>query len=333
MPKKHAAQRRSSRLQKISATSKRSHFTGLFFVMVNLFFWGIAPAIIKHGLDYVPPQVFLYYRFVIVLAVSTPFLFFMRKRYSGLKTPKQLVTLLTIGLLSNPITLGIFFLGLHYTTSASAAVISGVSPLFIIIASAIFLREKITRNEVIGAVIATVGTFLIILETPEQAQAMNPLLGNALIFLYNIVWTGVVLWMKKLADKHEPFLFGYTGWLMGAIVMGAVSLYTYPAFVLRPLMITQLPDALWPIVYMAIFGSLIAFTAYQISQKYLPASEAGIFTYLEPLFAIPLSLFWLHEKLGTFFTVGSLVIFLGVCIAEFHASSRLKRILTHHSRK
>lgn len=301
--------------------------------MLNVIFWGLAPAIIKHGIDFVSPQVFLYYRFVIVIALTTPYFFLFRKRFTSIKKSSQLVNLLIIGFITNPLSLGILFVGLHYTTSAAGAIIAGTAPLFIIVASALFLKEKVTRNEIVGVTLATIGTLFIILETPEQAQASNPLLGNSLIFFYNIIWAGGVLLMKKLALKHEPFVFGYTGWLMGMLVMGAVVWKTDPLLFFRPLMLLSMPDALLPILYMAVFGSIIAFTAYQVAQKYLPASEVGIFTYLQPIFTIPLSLFWLNEKLGPLFAAGCVVIIVGVCIAELHATSRLKRLLSHGIRK
>ncbi len=327
MPKKRAARR--SVLNRAPVQAKNGHMTGIFFIMLNVLFWGLAPAIIKHGIGFVSPQAFLYYRFLIVIILTTPFLFLGRKKYGTIKTPGQLLQLLTIGFITNPLCLGLLFVGLHYTTSAAGAIIAGTSPLFIVVMSALFLKEKITRNEVIGAILGTVGTVMIVLETPIQADAPNPLLGNALIFLYNFIWAAAVLSMKKLANKHEPFLFGYTGWFMGMLVMGLITFKTDPIIFMRPLMLLGMWDALWPIIYMAIFASIVGFTAYQVAQKYLPASEAGIFTYLQPVVTIPLSLFWLHEDFGTLFVTGCIVLILGVLIAEFHKSSRLKALVSH----
>ena len=189
------------------------------------------------------------------------------------------------------------------------------------------MKEKITRNELIGIAIATIGTVFIVLETPEQAHATNPVLGNTLILLQNILWTAGVLLMKKFAHKHHPFLFGYTGWLTGFVFFFFYTLWKYPAFIAAPLAITQIPEAFLPIVYMAVFGSLIAFTAYQVAQRHLLASEVSIFSYILPLVTIPLSIFWLHERLTPLFVFGGVLLAIGVIVAEFHSRSRLVHVL------
>lgn len=317
-----------SLLHKAPTKDRVIGLTAMFF---NVLLWGAAPAIIKFGLDTVSPAVFLYYRFLIVTALATPLLYIFRKHFKSVKTPKDLSELLLIGFLTNPLSLGILFFGLHYTTSASAAILAGISPIFIIAASAIFLKEKITRFEIAGIVLATAGTLLILFETPAQAEASHPILGNLIILTYSVVWTLGVLLMKKLALKHHPFVFGYTGWFIGMIIFGAIVLATEPHFFLRPLMLTQLPSALSAIGYMAVFGSLIAFTAYQVAQKYLDASQVGVFTYLQPLVAIPLSLIWLHEKVGVGFGIGAVVLAVGVLLAELHpSSSRIHHIAKGH---
>lgn len=309
--------------------AQRNVAIGISAALVNVLFWGIAPAVIKFGLDSVSPFIFLYYRFLFVVAITTPFLFIFRKKFSTIKTPKDLLILLGIGLLTNPISLGVLFVGLEYTTSAAGAILAGISPLFIVFASALFLKERITKFEVFGSLLATAGTALIVLDTPIQAHAEYPLLGNILVVSYNIVWTAGVLLMKKYAQKHSPFLFGYTGWLMGFIVFAILALLTNAPLVLKPLAITQLPEAFFSILYMAIFGSVVAFTAYQVAQKHLEASNVSIFTYLQPLVSVPLAYFWLKEKFGLMFILGAIVLTVSVIIAEIHPKSRFHAVVHH----
>lgn len=316
-----------------SRAAANSRRIGLFAISLNLLFWGFAPAIIKSALERISPEVFLYYRFLIVTALSTPFIFLFRKTFSTLKTPKHLAILLCIGLLTNPLSLGLLFWGLTYTTSLAGAILSSTAPLFIILGSALFLKERVTKHELLGVVIASIGTAFIVLETPVQEHALNPVLGNSLILLQNVVWTAGVLLMKKLAQKHSPFLFGYTGWLSGMVVFFFVALATHPQQILQPLMLVQWPEVSFPIVYMAIFGSLIAFTSYQIAQKHLTASETSIFEYLLPIIALPLSLFWLNERFGSLFFAGAAFLTIGVTVAEMHPSSRLKALFSHRFRR
>ena len=101
--------------------------------------------------------------------------------------------MLGIGVLTHPLTLGLLFVGLQYTTSSSGAVLFSLSPLFIVIASWIFLKERITRHELLGITLASIGTAIILFDTPVQTNATNPLLGNSIILLSNVMWTIGVL--------------------------------------------------------------------------------------------------------------------------------------------
>ncbi|HKY73835.1 MAG TPA: DMT family transporter [Patescibacteria group bacterium] len=311
------------------APAQRNVAIGISAALVNVLFWGIAPAVIKFGLDSVSPFIFLYYRFLFVIVITTPFLFIFRKKFATIKTPKDLLIMLGIGLLTNPLSLGVLFVGLQYTTSAAGSILAGISPLFIVFASAMFLKERITKFEVFGSLLATAGTAFIVLDTPIQAHASNPLLGNILVVSYNIIWATGVLLMKKYAQKHSPFLFGYTGWFTGFIVFAVAALMTNAPLVLRPLALTQIPDALFPILYMAIFGSVVAFTAYQVAQQHLEASHVSIFTYLQPLVTVPLAYFWLKERFGLLFIFGAIVLTIGVIVAEIHPRSRLHAVMYH----
>ena len=310
-------------------SARSSVSIGVIAALTNVFFWGIASPIIKSALNVISPYVFLYYRFAIVLAITTPFLFLMRNKFNTIRNPKQLAQMLGIGMLTHPLTLGLLFVGLQYTTSSSGVVLFSLSPLFIVIASWIFLKERITRHELFGIILASVGTAIILFDTPVQAHATNPLLGNSIILLSNVMWTIGVLSMKKLSLKHSPFLFGYTGWFTGMLTFGAIAFFTDRTLFLRPLILAQLPQAVFPILYMAIFGSIVAFTAYQVAQKHLEASHVSIFTYLEPLTAVPVAFFWLKERLGVWFLVGAAIIATGVIIAEIHPKSRF-HILRRH---
>ena len=310
-------------------SARSSVSIGVIAALTNVFFWGIASPIIKSALNVISPYVFLYYRFAIVLAITTPFLFLMRNKFNTIRNPKQLAQMLGIGVLTHPLTLGLLFVGLQYTISSSGAVLFSLSPLFIVIASWIFLKERITRHELFGIILASVGTAIILFDTPVQAHATNPLLGNSIILLSNVMWTIGVLSMKKLSLKHSPFLFGYTGWFTGMLTFGVIAFFTDRTLFLRPLILAQLPQAVFPILYMAIFGSIVAFTAYQVAQKHLEASHVSIFTYLEPLTAVPVAFFWLKERLGVWFLVGAAIIATGVIIAEIHPKSRF-HILRRH---
>ena len=71
------------------------------------------------------------------------------------------------------------------------------------------------------------------------------------------------------------------------------------------------------ISYMAIFSGILAYIFFQKGLKNLKASESAIFYYLQPLFGIPISIAFLQEKVSLLFVIGSIIIILGIYLAEF----------------
>jgi len=307
----------SHRSQKQKTSSPNGHTIGYTAAGLNVLFWGIAPILIKTGVMRVPPAVFLYYRFAIVVALTIPFIFLLKKVLHLPKKASAYWELGLLGLISNPLNLLILFYGVRYTTSAASSIIAALAPMVILVGSALFLREKISRREIIGVFLALIGTLFVVLETPSQASASNPLLGNMLVLSYNIIWAMAVLWMKKRAQTYHPFLIGFSGWLVGLITCGLLVLFLHPSYFIPQTVFSDVP-AMISIGYMAVFGSLVAFTAYQVAQKFLDASEVGILTYLQPVVTLPLSIYFMHEKIGFPGLVGIALLILGVAVAELH---------------
>ncbi len=77
-------------------------------------------------------------------------------------------------------------------------------------------------------------------------------------------------------------------------------------------------------VYMAIFGSIIGLTAYIKGQDGIEASEASLFTYLQPLVFIPAGILLLHETVHPLQIFAMALILFGVYIAEKRSKKRRK---------
>jgi len=75
----------------------------------------------------------------------------------------------------------------------------------------------------------------------------------------------------------------------------------------------------WPtiaVVYMGIFGSILGLTLYLIGQDKIEASEASLFTYLQPIFSVPTAILLLSESVSILNIVAIIIIITGVYLAE-----------------
>jgi len=181
--------------------------------------------------------------------------------------------------------------------------------MFTILGGLIFLHEVIKPKEWVGLIVAIAGTFLLTAEpllTGNHAT-FTSFSGNLLIVFSNIIWAAFLLLSKK--TKTNPTQLTFYSFLV-----------SIPFFLLLNLSEGKLslphPGALPGILYMAIFGSIVAFWAYQEGQKRIEASEAAVFSYLKPLFTLPLAIFWLRETISPITWISALIIALGVYISE-----------------
>jgi len=173
----------------------------------------------------------------------------------------------------------------------------------------IFLKETVKSKEWKGLGIALLGTLIIVLEpliTGSNHLSLS-LQGNLLIILGNSVWSIFLLLSKK--DHIDPIYLSFYSFIISIPFFFLATLHSGMTFALDP-------QALPSILYMAIGGSVIGFWAYQEGHKRIEASEAVIFTYLNPVFAIPLSILWLKEAFSPVAIIATILIIVGVFISE-----------------
>jgi len=297
----------------------------LYLLLVALI-WGIAGPVIKHTLPNYPPVIFLTYRFFLSTLIFIPFFLFKKIRFP--KNRNKLFVLTLTALFGSTINLSFLFYGYNYTSVLDASLISSTSPLFVVAASSILLKERVTKKEKIGLMIAFLGTLIIIIQPliENGIFAQKNLLGNLFIVLANISWIFFIILSKYELKKHITPLF-LTSYMF---FVGLITLLPIAIIQTKGLgnLITTIIDkpisAHLGVFYMAFFSGALAYFLYQRGQKTIEASEATLFGYLSPLFAAPLAVFWLKESLTSTYLLGGMVIAIGVFIAEFKKAKRSK---------
>lgn len=287
------------------------------YLLVTVIIWAFAGVVIKVTLYELTPFVFLAYRFLLTVIVMTP-IFLFRKIHLP---KKEIRNLILISVFGSTLNLGLLFYGIKSTTVVDQAVITAVSPILVILAGAIILKEHVTKKEKIGIFITVVGTFILtiqpILET--NGSDYSSFLGNVFLVLSNLAWVGYVLLSKKgLREKIDPLFIVYFGFLVGLVTI-------FPLAVIESGSISNMINivssasfkAHLGVFYMAVFSGALAYFLFQLGQKTIEVSEATLFVYLQAVFTIPFAVVLLGEKITLTFVIGSLIVVLGVVIAEW----------------
>jgi drug/metabolite transporter (DMT)-like permease len=277
--------------------------------------WALAEPIIKFTLGGFTPLMFLTYRFGLASLVSIIcFMIF------GFKIPKDTKTRWEIalyGLVTSTFSLGLLFFGLQNTTVLDTLLITLMNPLLVSIAGVRFLQEHITVKEKIGMGIALIGTILTVVEPIIQnGSNLTKLSGNIMIFLYLIFAAiGVILGKKLLRKDVDPLTLTNTSFIIGFVSLLPFAL---PQILASRFQILASPAPAYHlgVIYMAFLSGTLAYYLSNKAQKTIEVGEAAVFSYLYPIFAAPLAVLWLGEKITPLFIIGGVIIAIGVAVAE-----------------
>jgi drug/metabolite transporter (DMT)-like permease len=294
----------------------RSRLHAYIMLLIVAAIWGIASPVIKFTLGGFDALTFLTYRFGLSTAVAIATFAIV-----GWHIPKNPITFLKVlvyGFLTSTVSLGFLFFGLENTTVLDSALITLMLPLAVSAAGIRFLNEHVTKREKIGISIAMAGTILTVIEPLLQnGHSQIRLTGNLMIVGYVVATViGTVLGKRLLRTGVRPLTLTNFSFIVGFITL------------LPVLFLMRIPSEIWSSVleispayhsgvwYMALLSGSFAYFLSNKAQKSIEIGEQSLFSYLYPLFSVPLAVWWLGETITVLFVIGAAVIAIGVFIAE-----------------
>jgi drug/metabolite transporter (DMT)-like permease len=222
----------------------------------------------------------------------------------------------------------LLFLGLTYTDSVTGAILAATGPMFSIIAGFWFLREKVTKTEIIGLGVAIFGTGIITVPTGQLSISLEilSLVGAFFIILSRLFDSiGLVYVKKSLEDGLSPQSIAHFSFVTGFVLFSLVSLFILPI----ESSLQSIASAPWSahlgVLYMALISGTLAYSLSGRALKTLHVGEASMFSYITPLWATPVAVVWLQESISVKFIVGATIIAMGVSIAEWQKRKKLSR--------
>lgn len=314
--------------------------TGYILLLIATILWAAAGPIIKNTLNYVPPLTFLFLRFLTVGIIFLPYAIYEIQKVRI--NPKDYFNFLLLGIFSQT-SLALIFIGLKYTTATDNAIIGILGSILSVIAGSYFYKEKVNKDLKIGLLLASLGTIIVVIEPffshVQNVNILERIFGNTLILIYNFFWVTFIVWSKmsmgersKLLKKTLSFMHirpmrkDYPPTLITAICM-YVGLFTVAPLAVFEMMgafgntqyfnIMQIDfQGILGILYMAVFSSIVAYIAYQKALQTVKVSDIAFFHYLSPLFTLPVAFVILNEIPNKFVVFGTIIIAVGVYIAE-----------------
>jgi drug/metabolite transporter (DMT)-like permease len=270
--------------------------------------WGAASPVFKFSLQNIPPFTLAFLRFEIAALLLVPFVY--KEFKSVTNERKYLKEIILFSLSGVTVNIIFFFQGLRLTESINAPIITSSGPIFIIIFSIIFLKEKLEKNELIGSSLSFLGILLIVVKPILDNGFDGSILGNIFLLIATLGAVGQTLIGRRLTQNYPPLPLTFISFVIGSttfIPFAATEIGHLPPIDYRGVI---------GIIFGAVFSSALAYSLFAWGLSKLEASETGLFTYIDPVVAIIIAYPLLGEKPDLFFAFGAVLVFLGIFLAE-----------------
>lgn len=197
-------------------------------------------------------------------------------------------------------------IGIMHTTAGKAAFITG---LYIVVVPilGIFLKQYISINTWIGALIAVMGLYFLCI-TDEFSISYGDFLELICAFFFAVQILLIDNFAKKVDNLKLAFLQFATCSILSLIC----------ALFVEKIAISSIIMAIVPILYGGILSSGVAYTLQIVAQKNAEPSEAAIIMSMESVFGSIGGFLILNENFGTRGTLGCVLMFTGMLLAQVH---------------
>lgn len=199
-----------------------------------------------------------------------------------------------------------------YTTTTNTSLIVSLSPLVASVLISIFYRsQRLSRLQAIGSLLAAVGVVLVVLNG-HFVLHLSPI-GDALAFCAALCWGVYSLLMIPANSRYDVLFITRKVFFYGLLFM-------IPYFLWKPelginILICK-PYLVWNLLFLGSIASMLCFLAWNWVLKKLGPVVATNYVYLNPVTTIVFAWLILSEQITLFFLLGTLLIILGMYMAD-----------------
>ena len=277
-----------------------------FLYLITVLIWGSTWLAIKFQLGVVAPELSIAYRFG--LAASILIIFSLIRRLPLRFDIKSHSFFVLQGLLLFSLNYILVYLAEGFLTSGLVAIIFSLIIIFNVIFGAIFLGNPIRTRVMIGAVLGLAGlAFVFWPELSSLSFSSQKILGMILAFVATISASlGNVVSARNQRHELPIVQTNAYGMLYGALFMLILAFFRG-----AQLGFDTSPGYLMSLLYLAVFGSVIAFGSYLTLLGRIGLDRAAYVTVLFPVIALLLSTFFEDLQWGMPQLLGVVLILFG----------------------
>ncbi len=263
---------------------------GIVFIILSAFGFAMMSAFIKLSGD-LPSIQKTFFRNLVSCIIAFSLILKYKESAFGSKENRKILILRsvfgTLGIILN-------FYAIDRLVLSDANMLNKLSPFFVIIFSAIFLKEKIKSNQAIAVIIAFIGALFII--KPTLNFAIIPYVSGVL----GAIFAAAAYTCLRVLGGKEKF---YTVVFFFSL-FSTVSIFPFAIMAYQSMTIIQF-------VYLVLGGVFASIGQFGVTlaYKYAPAKEISIFDYSNIIFSAIISIVVFNVIPDKYSFIGYIIIF------------------------
>jgi drug/metabolite transporter (DMT)-like permease len=269
---------------------------------------------IKVGLEGAPPFSAAGLRFIIASFVI--FSILVLRRIPLPRVRAFYVLTLFLGIFQMAVPYGLVYWAEQYISSGLTAILFSTMPLMVAILARIFIGDPLSVRKIAGILIGTAGVYVIFSDGISMGHEKS-VYGIAATLCSAFLASVSSIAIKKFSRGYNPFASISLPMLYGGVLLSAIGLITE-----RDRTFVWEAPTIVSIIYLALFGSVVAFALYFWIIKHLEVTVLSYQTFIIPVLACLLGWIFLHETFTFNVAIGGGMILFGISLAVISRSSR-----------
>lgn len=291
----------------------------LLYQMLAIVIWSSSFVAAKYAYTMIDAAWMLQIRFAIAALIVLPACW----RYRNQIPQNQWGNLLFLSLVNYVLVLMLQFMGVKYTSAASATTIVGLEPILMVLLGHFFFGDKAKWWDWLCSIVAFTGVAMLVLGGHGGNESANvDLFGCLLILLAGVFFCAAYRPTQKLiAQIGAP---AYTSW---SLLLSAILCLPFSWLLAESHEIHWNSVGAWSLLYLGVGCSWFAYWLWNKGMSGAKANVSGLLIALEPVFGVLLAMLLLGERVSLTSGVGMALIIgatLTMAMLPHLAKNRIK---------
>ena len=277
--------------------------------------WGSNSAVIKLGLEWMPPFWFGACRMGLGTLVVTGVAIVMNRLHCP--DLRDLPAVLSVGLLQMALPTALINMGLLYVEAGRSTVLAFSTPLWVAPVAVLLFGESMTIIKAAGIALGLLGLGVLFNPAAFEWTDTDVVIGNALVMAASVVWAGAILHIRFHRWVSSPLALAPWQMLLATAVLGVLATTTEPIDQIQ----WTMPLA-WTLAFNGVLASGFGFWAAVTVARALPAISTSVGFLGTPVTGVLVAAVALGEPITPTLSGGLVLIIAGIAFVSLPIRSR-----------